>query len=167
LIVAFRSKRRQKLILIKEKGEILRIPVDEVKDFIDQMLGQNPYLSDFDTTLRNKGKRIYINISSVFNDAVSIRQEVNQIRKILKGELGRVFEFARFKINFQIKGIGINPEKKYFSSRFMNEERIDKEEVSAGQVLTPTAKTDSRGESPIEEEDLEDKKVHKNIPWIK
>ena len=102
-----RYGKKQKLIIIREKEEILCIPSEGVREVVDQILEQTPSVSDFDTRIANKGERLYLNISLAFNSAVSVRQEINRMRKVLKDEIGRIFEFSHLEFNFQIKSIGI------------------------------------------------------------
>ena len=85
--IAMRITRAQKTILIREGTQLLRIPVGVVKDFIDQILGQHPCIKDFQTSINNRRKQIYIDISAVFDDSDSICEGINQVRQVLKEEL--------------------------------------------------------------------------------
>jgi len=162
--LALRRRMPQKSILIKERGEILRIPINALKDFIDHILLKNPHLNAFDTMINNKGKWIYINIFPVFNDVVSIRQQVSHIRKILKEEIERVFEFSYFKINFQMRTVSIDPERNFFGSRIVNKDKIKDEEHSLKQALSQ--ETDSEPEDGIlQEVSSKDETLHKKTPW--
>jgi hypothetical protein len=93
------------VIILKDKGGILRIPVDTFKDFIDQVLKKESLLSDFSTKVYRKGRWIYINITSNFTGRVHVCKEAFQVKHILECEIERVFKLSRFKITFQMKGI--------------------------------------------------------------
>ena len=162
--LALRSRIAQKSILIREGGEILRIPIDAVKDFIDHILLKNPHLNAFDTMINNKGKWIYINIFPAFNDAVSIRQQVSHMRKILKEEIERVFEFSYLRINFQMRTVSVDPERNFFGTRIVNKDQIGDEERSLEQALNQQADAEPE-EGILQEESSKEKKLYRKMPW--
>ena len=161
LAVVFRGSRTQKAILIKDKGETLRIPIDAVSDFANQLLHQNPYISDYDTAINSKGKWLYVDISFVSNDAFPINQGVSEIRAMLRDELTRVFAFDHLRINFQMKNISINSDK----PRLMDKEQIEEEKISVEHLLTDKVDIVPNDEEIIEKDSSKDKKDYKKMPW--
>ncbi|MEE8423999.1 MAG: hypothetical protein V3S49_05605 [Thermodesulfobacteriota bacterium] len=142
----------------------MRIPLDTIKDFVDQILSQSPCMIDFDTVISNAGGWININIFSSFKQVVPIRQEVDRMRVILKQEIERVFGFTHFKINFQMKNINIDQSRNSFSSEFAKEEQVENETVSLEHVLTPEKGKESENENMIEEV-IQKESPHKLMPW--
>ena len=163
LSVAFRRTRKQKIILIKENGETLRIPMDVVKDFISQILGQNRHMSEFDTKIHNKRKWLFIDIFPVFNNDVAVRQQVNQMREDLKEQIEYAFELNRCKVNFQLKGINAATAKKETTG---TEDQGEKEEISLDKHVPAEIDTELQDDNIVEEHPLqEEKKPNKKRPW--
>lgn len=162
--LALQVKGPQKLFLIREKGEILRIPVDTIGHFIDQILSQSPYMSDCDTMISSKRERMNIDIFSSFKQAVPIRQEVSRVRAVLREEIERVFGFTNFKINFQMKNINIDQSRNSNRFEFVNEEQVEDGATSLEHVLTPK-KEEEPENGKIIEEAVQKKIPHKLMPW--
>lgn len=159
--LALRVRRPQKVFLIREKGEVLRVPVDTIRDFIDQILSQSPYMSDFDTMISSKRERMNIDIFSSFKQAVPIRQEVSRVRAVLREEIERVFGFTNFKINFQAKGINIEQKTEGFIPQ---QGRKEVENLPLEQGLSLEAEEESNNENIIKDIHLKEK-LRKKMPW--
>lgn len=123
LLMSFRRYGNQKEILIKEKGGVLRIPLDAVRDFVTQTLELRSSMSGFETDIKNKGKWLAINISSAFNGGIPVSRTASDTRNALKEEIERVFEFNHFKINFQMRHVSLNSKKKPLGKEAMDNEQ--------------------------------------------
>ena len=115
LIVSSRTKPGRKMITIEKDGKALSVPQETVKSFVKQILEQNPYASDINVDLDQKEGWIDIRIAAAFNTVSSIHQEVSRIEEVLRNEINRVFEWKDFKFIFQLRGVSIDTQKKYFS----------------------------------------------------
>ncbi len=109
LATAVRRDGNRGSISMEDGGEALRVRLDTVRDFIDQMLERNHGMSEFETAVRCEGAWVYIDISAVFDGAVPIRQRISRIRHALREDIIRVFEFSSFRINFEVNGISTDP----------------------------------------------------------
>lgn len=165
LIISVRLKGPQKLISTSKDGEDLDIPVDAVKDFIGQILTQNPSMNDFDITIHNKKGKVYIDINVSVGDSVSIQQGIHELRNVLKEEIERVFEFPYLKINFQIKGIRVNPEKKFSRTSFVDVDQNSSAMPAVDQTLNDDAPAEQHKESAPQEDGSHENKTHKKMPW--
>ncbi len=121
LIFFYRAMKRTvrlKAIVVKNKGEIVRIPVNTVRDFVYQIIEKNPYLKEPNVVIHKKGKWIYINVLCAYTGETPVQEEINTLKEILRGEIGRVFGFSYLKIDFQLEGIRIT----YSGADFESEE---------------------------------------------
>lgn len=176
LIVSSRTKPGRKMITVGKDGKLLSVPQEAVKSFVKQILEQNPYAKDISVELIQKEKLIDIRIVAVFNTVSSIHQEVSRIEEVLRDEINRVFEWKDFKFVFQLRGVSIDTQKKYFSLPVDTqiEQLQEAKNQDAGLV-----EMDSEEEVPLSEEvllaknkvkskgDLKDKTLLSKMLWGK
>jgi uncharacterized alkaline shock family protein YloU len=151
LYYAIRRTGEAETIVLKDKGQMVHIPAETFKDFINQILEKESSLSDFDTAVHRKGKWIYVDVASNFTGAVPVRRETSQIKEILKSEIERVFELPHFKITFQMKGIN--------AARAKNRER------SIEKNLGLEEETNQLNENMNEEDKLQKEEALEKMPW--
>ncbi|MBF0479914.1 MAG: hypothetical protein HQL26_10570 [Candidatus Omnitrophica bacterium] len=118
LILSSRTKPAPLTIQVEKDGRTLNIPQLAVKDFIMQILEQNPYTTDFSVAFERKSKDqdMDIVISTGLNGVSSIYEELNKIEDVVKAELVRVFDLKDFKFVFLLRGVAGDPRKKYFAA---------------------------------------------------
>jgi len=117
LVLSARTRPVPHTIEVEKDGKMLSIPERAVRDFILQILKQNPCASDVnvDFTHIGKGKDVEVEISAALDGVTSIYEELGEIEAVLRTELDRVFEWKTFTIAFHLRGIGIDPKRKYFA----------------------------------------------------
>lgn len=181
LAVSSRSKPAPRMIEIEKDGKVLTVPQSTLRDFIKQIIDQNPYVSDSNVEFeqKTKGGGIDIKISSAFNGVPSIYQELDLIETTLKDEIQRVFEWKDFKFTFRLRGVSVDPKKKYFASsggtgaagaKQAAGEEIDNRtmeeieaEVDTGEEASP-AKTKAKGKT--KPKDAKDTKAAKDNTFL-
>lgn len=124
-----RTTRKIHTLFIKDKGEIVRIPVGTIKDFIIQIIEKNSHLSDIDVVITRKRKWIYINVLCAYTGYTPIRSEINEMKEILRGEIKRVFEFPYLKIDFQLVGIRVDYEEYPETAQTADKDIVEEEDV--------------------------------------
>ena len=166
-LIALRMKTSEKAIVIKEYGQLLRIPVATLKDFVRQILVQNSYLSDVEISISHKGKWIYLAIHPVFESIVSIPQKILELREALSSQIEQVFEFKNLRINFQVKGIKLNSTKKYFEEYIVEEAKDESVLSLPEETIGVLEEAKLHDESaPEEEEDASQSiKPRRKFPW--
>lgn len=162
LFIASRAKPAPVMIEIEKDGKILTVPLAIMKDFISQILEQNPYVRDLTISLehKRKGRATGIHLSCALDGAPSIHEEINRIEDTLKNEIENVFAWKEFNFSFQLRGVGLDPEKKYFSSpdadaqdaQRENPEHADEPEESEDEP--PVSKFHSRGRNRPKDKSL-------------
>lgn len=117
LIISARTRPVPHVIEVEKDGKPLSIPERAVREFILQILKQNPCASDVNVDFEHKGKGrdVEIEISAALDGVTSIYEELGEIEAVLKTELERVFEWKTFTVSFHLRGVGIDPKRKYFS----------------------------------------------------
>ncbi len=164
LILSSRTKPVPHEIQVEKDGKVLNIPERAVKDFILQIIAQNPCTSDVTVAFERKEKDIEIEISASLDGVSSIYKELNEIEDVLKSELDRVFEWKAFTISFHLRGIGVDPKKKYFAAAPAavaiaaaveqvspaSEEKVEATEEPLRSVLVSEA--DEEDEKPVNEQ---------------
>jgi len=116
LLAASRSKPAQKMIAIEIEGKMLSVPQTAIRGFVKQILGKNPYMSNFTVDFERKGKRMTIRIISSFKGITSVHQELIRIECVLRSEIERVFEWKDFDLDFQLRSVSVDPHEEYFGS---------------------------------------------------
>lgn len=116
LIVSSRTKPAPKMIMVEKDGRSLGIPQQTIGNFINQVMEQNPYVSDVNVEFVPTQEETQIMIASAFNGVPSVHHEINRIEEVLQNEIEKVFGWKGFKINFQLRGVSVNSKRKYFSS---------------------------------------------------
>ncbi|MBF0511520.1 MAG: hypothetical protein HQL13_04235 [Candidatus Omnitrophica bacterium] len=117
LIFSARTKPTPHVIEVEKDGKPLSIPEKAVRNFILQIIEQNPCASDVTVEFEHKGKRdVEISIAIGLDGVSSIYKELNEIEEVLKVELDRVFEWTYFTIAFHLRGVGVDKTKKYFAA---------------------------------------------------
>ena len=115
IVLASRAKPVVRIIQVERNGKILNIPYTTIKDFIEQIIAQNPYMHSVSVEFESNGKKaVDINIVSGFRDVPSIHRELNVVEEVLKGEIERVFEWKGFAFHFQLGEVSVNSQKKFF-----------------------------------------------------
>lgn len=155
LALASRTKPPIQMIEVAKEGKVVRITPQTIKDFIKQILSQNPYISDCSVDFENMSKYINIKVEAAFNNAPEIHQELKNVEDILTAEIERVFQWTEFKFDFEVEGVTADPKKKYFPSGSSDKEQpadeapkepdIKKEKDTGGEE-------EKEGEEPEEEE---------------
>jgi hypothetical protein len=105
LVSALLMMKKQKTIKITNDGEMVVIPVDAVKDFIEQSLKRISRFKGIKTSINKKGRWLVVVIQGVFAGDTSITSEIESVKDALRKKLQEVFEFSQFKLNFHVKGI--------------------------------------------------------------
>ena len=96
-------------------GNRPNISYKTVIDFIEQVGAQNPYVTHFEADFINNGKEgILIPVEIELNRVPSVQHVLFQIENTLRGEIENVFGLKKFRFNFRIQGVSIDPKKKYF-----------------------------------------------------
>lgn len=131
LVVSSRTRPAPKMISVEKDGKALRIPQETIKGFIKQIVEQNPFASDISVDFETKDELTTIRLACAFNAVDSVHQEVNRIEEVLKNEIESVFEWKDFQFTFQLRGVGVDPKKKYFSSSEAEAELAIAEKVDA------------------------------------
>lgn len=116
LVVSSRTKPAPKIIMVEKEGKSLGIPQQTIGDFIRQIMEQNPYASDVNVEFEPKAEGVEIMIASAFSGVPSLHQEIDRIEKVIKSEIENVFGWKGFNVHFQLRGVSVNPKRKYFSS---------------------------------------------------
>ena len=149
IMTASRTKPAVRMIEVVRSGKILKIPYVTIKDFIEQIIGQNPYITDFSVDFEAKGKgAIDIMIVSGFKDVPHIHRELNLVEEILKNELERVFEWKDFAFHFQLGEVSVSPNKKYFGD--------DKTQETPGQPAVIAEQPAAIAEQPSASPEIEE-----------
>ncbi|MBF0123288.1 MAG: hypothetical protein HQL21_07800 [Candidatus Omnitrophica bacterium] len=168
LILSSRTKPEPHEISVEKDGKVLNIPEKAVKDFILQIIDQNPCASDVTVSFERKEKGIEIEISASLDGVSSIYKELNEIEEVLKSELDRVFEWKAFTISFHLRGIGVDPKKKYFASSApetaVGQQPVAEEKPEAAQeaVKSVIVDTGDEDDKPIDENLLARKSSKEN-----
>ncbi|MBF0477918.1 MAG: alkaline shock response membrane anchor protein AmaP [Candidatus Omnitrophica bacterium] len=141
LILSSRTKPVPPTIQVEKDGRTLNIPQLAVKDFIMQILEQNPYTSDFTVAFERKGKgpELDIMITLALNGVSSIYEELNKIEDVVKTELERVFDLKDFKFVFLLRGVAGDPKKKYFASPESEEQPAAEQNLSVPEMIAVKA----------------------------
>lgn len=102
---AMRSTGQARTIIIKDRGETVRIPVATIKDFINQIIEKNSHLNNVHIKVDKKGKWVYVHIVCTYTGYTPVRGEMSAVKEILRSEIKRVFEFSYLKIDFHLAGV--------------------------------------------------------------
>ncbi|MBF0217676.1 MAG: hypothetical protein HQL30_11875 [Candidatus Omnitrophica bacterium] len=117
LLVASRTRPQPKMILVEKEGRVLGIPQATVKDYVVQILKKNPYMTDTTVTFEPAKKGwIDITIVSGFSGVSSVHKELSRVEETLRSEIENVFDWKDFKFIFELRGVGVDPRKKYFAA---------------------------------------------------
>lgn len=117
LVFAARAKQVPKMIKIEEDGQSLNITYKTIIDYIEQIGSQDPYVTHFLADFINDRKEgVIIPVQIELNGVPSVQQVLNEIEHTLRDEIENVFGLKKFKFDFHIKGVSIDPKKKYFAS---------------------------------------------------
>lgn len=116
LILSSRTRPLPKMITVNKEGKILRIPQQTIKSFIKQIIEQNPYARDISIELETKEQSTDIRIEAAFNGVPSVYEELNRIEEVLKSEIQSVFDWKDFQFTFQMRGVSVDQNKKFFST---------------------------------------------------
>ncbi|MEI6437177.1 MAG: hypothetical protein WCO69_00330 [Candidatus Omnitrophota bacterium] len=140
LVISSRTRPVPHVIEVEKDGKPLSIPERAVREFILQILSQNPCASDVNVAFehKGKGKDVEIEISAALDGVTSIYEELAEIETVLKSELERVFEWKTFTVCFHLRGIGIDPKRKYFSKSVI---------ATAPAAEAPAAEAEPKAES--------------------
>jgi len=117
LLLASRTKQIPKMITVEQEGQSLSITYKTVIDFIEQVGSQNPFVTHFaaDFIIDHK-KEILIPVDIEMNGVPSVQNVLNEIEHTLRAEIENVFGLRKFKFDFHVQGVSIDPKKKYFAS---------------------------------------------------
>ncbi|MBF0217738.1 MAG: alkaline shock response membrane anchor protein AmaP [Candidatus Omnitrophica bacterium] len=105
ILAAFLVRGEPKEMVIRDKGELVRIPLLAIRDVVNQILSQEPSVGGYKTVVTKRGKTVIFDILCAFHEGVSIRQEIALLKDIVKDRISELFEFADFRINFTVEGV--------------------------------------------------------------
>jgi len=107
LISALKTYDQPPVIIIKDKNEVLRIPLETIKEFVNQIISMNSHIKNVEMYVTKKKRWVTINILAMYSGCKPVHEEIIKLREIVKGELQRIFEFPFLRINFQLEGISL------------------------------------------------------------
>lgn len=168
LLGIFRKAGQIKTIEVRDKGEMVRIPVKTIKDFIEQLIRMNGRFSDIYIGIKKKGKWIYIDIEGIYTGQSPIRNEIAEVKNIVKGEIKRVFEFSHLRIDFQVDGVQgdfweNSDIKEETDENFSAEEKTDETRLEKG---SPSGLDQSQGHTEgIAKGKMKAKTLKNKLPW--
>jgi len=163
-IAALLTSNKKTLILSKEDGEVLQIPKTVIRDFVNQIVKENDFVSNVNSKICRRRKWIYIMVKLVFTDSIPVRQEVKKIRDILRFQLAHMFEFKYFKISFKIKQIKVNYKNKIKTSESIEQGNGIVEKEDLGNNISDIE--DNQNEiGTKEEEETKETKLPKRFFW--
>ncbi len=106
-INVFRKNSTPKEVIIKDRGELLRIPVTTIEDLVRQIASMNTHFDNIEMFITNSSNIVKINISCTYSGFKSVKEEVSELKEILRGEINRVLDLHRVIINFYLDGIKV------------------------------------------------------------
>ena len=117
LLFASRTKQIPKTITVEQEGQSLNITYKTVIDFIEEVGSQNPYVTHFIADFINDHRTgIIIPVDIELNGVPSVHHILNEMENTLRSEIGNVFGLKKFKFEFHVQGVSIDPKKKYFAA---------------------------------------------------
>ncbi|MBF0489278.1 MAG: hypothetical protein HQL15_01490 [Candidatus Omnitrophica bacterium] len=122
LLLAARTKPVPKTMSIEQDGKSLNIAYRTLIDFVEQVGSQNPYVTHFRADFINDHKEgLVIPVSIQLNGVPSVHHVLSDIEKRLRIEIQNVFALNKFKFDFNVQEVSIDPKKKYFVSNEVKE----------------------------------------------
>ena len=117
LMFAARTKQVPKIMTVEQEGQTLNIDYKTVIDFIEEVGSQDPYVTHFLADFINDKKEgIIIPVEIELNGVPSVHHVLVEMENTLRAEIENVFGLKRIKFDFHVKGVSIDPKKKYFVS---------------------------------------------------
>jgi len=117
LVFAARTKQVPKIITVEQEGQSLNIDYRTVIDFIEEVGSQDPYVTHFLADFINTPKEgIIIPVEIELNGVPSVHHVLIEMENTLRSEIENVFGLKKIKFDFHVKGVSIDPKKKYFAS---------------------------------------------------
>ena len=161
-IAAFRIKSHEKPILLEKDGKTITIYRSTVRDFVNQVLGQDGSIDNFTAEIAQDRKHaLDIIISPVFKAVDSVPHELERIEKALKEKISHVFELSDFNVVFRVKGVRAASEKKEEPSVELAAEPAAKDKAASldDEAADDSAdkEPDEKDEAAVEEDDEEEK----------
>jgi len=130
----FRKKTVTEEIVIKDKGEFIRIPIETIKALIIQILGNNPRFKEIDIDIFSKGSKTHIILACAYEGSHSVKEEIIESKEILKGELKRILDLSHIHFDFQLGGITVTPQEE--TNEIVVKEEQDDLLKSAEEIFT-------------------------------
>ena len=166
LYCALRNNRQPDVLVTKSKGNIVRIPVKTVREYIKQVISRESRLEDVEVAISKKGKWVYVDILCACPGDTPVHEETRRIKETLKKEIKRVFEFTFLKINFQLETVQIVQTQNRSGVKSANTDPIGDQKEPIGQELDLDMEGDSgMDDERVIEEIAKEKKTHKFMPW--
>lgn len=158
---------QSKAIIIKDKGEVVRIPAKTIKDFIAQIIDLNSALEDVKMIVKPNRKWIDLKILCSYTGDQPVSTELHRVKEIIKTEMNKVFDFTYVRINFQLEGISIETTKDIskFNSASGIQSGYDEETKSEGLDWSAEDKERARDGDTAAEASEQDM-ISKGLPWI-
>ena len=103
----FKKKGNTHEIILKDSGELIRIPARTINDFVLQIINRNENLQDSEMSFTSNGGRVNINIACIYAGHKPVSDEIRDVKEILKGELKRIFKLSNVHIDFNLDSIVI------------------------------------------------------------
>jgi len=179
LLLASRTKQVPKMITVEQEGQSLNITYKTVIDFIEQVGSQNPYVTHFQADFIHDNKTgISIPVEIGLNGVPSVQHVLNDMENTLRNEIENVFGLKKFRFDFHIQGVSIDPKKKYFASPVVEKATLPVVEVpvlAREQKIEPEAiklpdaqikKTIVETENSVMEESVSTKRSEEEIEQL-
>ena len=170
MVIIYRIKSSPKMIEVEKEGRILSLSYATIKSFIEQIIGQHPCMTVTGVELELKEKNnIDIKIVAGFKDAPSVQEELNRVEEMLRNEIERVFGWKNYAFHFELREIGIDPQKKYFpDTKVQAQPVIDPKQAAghqaAGDYTKEIEQEDLVDLEELEPKDLPDDKIEQEEP---
>ena len=154
---AARTKHTPKMITIEQEGQSLNIDYTTIIDFIEEVGSQDPYVTHFVADfVYDRKEGITIPIEIELNGVPSVHHVLVEMEKTLREEIINVFGLKELKFDFHVKGVSIDPKKKYFAShaaQTINDSHPEASEVShLVKDSSPNGATMMKEEVPVVQE---------------
>jgi len=120
LVFAARTKHVPKMITVEQEGQSLNIDYKTVIDFIEEVGSQDPYVTHFLADfIYDRKDGIIIPVEIELNGVPSVHHVLVEMENTLREEMMNVFGLKQIKFDFHVKGVSIDPKKKYFTSHIV------------------------------------------------
>jgi len=132
---AARTKHTPKMVTVEQEGQTLNIDYTTVIDFIEEVGSQDPYVTHFLADfIYDRKEGITIPIEIELNGVPSVHHVLIEMENTLREEIVNVFGLKEIRFDFHVKGVSIDPKKKYFTSHVVEPKTPAIQEASIPQL---------------------------------